>query len=195
MTPVEQFCAELSAVQGEARLAADPAALAGHLREILAAHAIGRLAHWQHPALAALGLLAAADAAGVERLAVGPEPTDQRLLATAAAGLTHSDLAIAETGSIVLFSRPDQELTVSLLPLVHIAVVPAAAIVADVPAATAHLGRLVREDPAGLHTIHFITGPSRSADIEMTMTRGVHGPQFVYALVYTGDPAAQAAGT
>ncbi|WP_139488225.1 LutC/YkgG family protein [Brevibacillus dissolubilis] len=106
------------------------------------------------------------------------------LLAKAAGadiGITVVDFAVAHTGSVVVTSSPEKGRSLSLLPTIFIAIVPAGVI-------KTKMGEVMREVtkwnqngmPAG---IHFISGPSRSADIENDLTIGVHGPGIVYALV------------
>jgi L-lactate dehydrogenase complex protein LldG len=88
--------------------------------------------------------------------------------------LTESTLAIAETGTIVLQNVPGQgRRAVSLVPDYHLCLVEASRVVATVPAAIARL-----QETATLPTT-FISGPSATADIEMTRIKGVHGPRFL----------------
>ncbi|MEZ0396376.1 MAG: LUD domain-containing protein [Anaerolineales bacterium] len=85
-------------------------------------------------------------------------------------GVTGALCAIAETGSVVLTSLAAQALTASLLPPVHAVILRGEQIVATVAEALARPE--VRAAAAGV----IVTGPSRTADIEMTLTIGVHGP-------------------
>ncbi|MCC6609780.1 MAG: lactate utilization protein C [Burkholderiales bacterium] len=95
-------------------------------------------------------------------------------------GVTGVFAAIAETGTIVVVSGPDTPASVSLLPETHIAVVPAARIVRHMEdafdLARSELGALPR-------AINFISGPSRTADIEQVMILGAHGPYRVHLIV------------
>jgi L-lactate dehydrogenase complex protein LldG len=88
--------------------------------------------------------------------------------------LTAATLAISETGTIVLQDAPGQgRRAVTLLPDYHLCVVDAASIVQTVPEAMAIL-----QSTAAKSTT-FFSGPSATADIEMTRIKGVHGPRFV----------------
>jgi L-lactate dehydrogenase complex protein LldG len=88
--------------------------------------------------------------------------------------LTSATLAIAETGTIVLQDAPGQgRRAVTLLPDYHLCVVDAAKVVQTVPEAIA----LLQATAAKATT--FFSGPSATADIEMTRIKGVHGPRFV----------------
>ena len=113
----------------------------------------------------------------VQNVITGAAPLRQQ--ATAEIGLTGCDFAIAETGSLVMFSAPGRSRTVSLLPPVHVAVVQREQLIFSMDemfslAATRHRN-------AASCTI--ITGPSRTADIELTLTLGIHGPGRVIVII------------
>jgi L-lactate dehydrogenase complex protein LldG len=96
-------------------------------------------------------------------------------------GVVVVDHAAAYTGTIVVLSSPDKGRSTSLLPRALVAVVPASAIEASLGPILKGLDARPKDQlPAG---VHFITGPSRSSDIENDLTIGVHGPGIVYALV------------
>lgn len=92
-------------------------------------------------------------------------------------GVTAALAGIADTGTILVTSGKDHPLTASLLPETHIAILKASAILPSLPEAL----RLpeVRQASAAV----LITGPSRTADIEMTLTIGVHGPKELIVLL------------
>jgi L-lactate dehydrogenase complex protein LldG len=99
--------------------------------------------------------------------------------------LTQATLAIAETGTIVLQNVLGQgRRAATLVPDFHLCIVHADDIVETVPEAVRRLART-----ANLPTT-FISGPSATADIEMTRIKGVHGPRFLHVLLVT--PASQA---
>jgi L-lactate dehydrogenase complex protein LldG len=89
-------------------------------------------------------------------------------------GLTGADAAIAETGTILVTSGAGRPLTASLLPDIHIAVLHASQIAWSLEEVL-HDGRVADVSAAAL-----ITGPSRTGDIEMTLTIGVHGPKELW---------------
>ncbi|HKQ66116.1 MAG TPA: lactate utilization protein [Methylomirabilota bacterium] len=118
------------------------------------------------------------------------EPTDgserERLRSIAARvdlGLTGVDLAVAETGTLVLVSGAGRPRSTSLLPPCHIAVFDRTALLESLRQVGVFL-EAWHADPASARggAINFITGPSRTADIELTLTRGVHGPKEVHAI-------------
>ena len=95
-------------------------------------------------------------------------------------GITGCFCAIAETGSLLLISSPDTPASISLLPEVHVAVVPVARIVPRMEDAFALLRA---ECPVLPRALSFISGPSRTGDIEQTLVLGAHGPCQVHIIL------------
>src|SRR6185369_13816750 len=94
-------------------------------------------------------------------------------------GISTAQAAIAETGTLVLDSDCERHRLVSLVPPVHIAIVNASKIRETLGEVLALLQSAGEISP----TVTFITGPSRTADIELTLAIGVHGPQQLYVIV------------
>lgn len=99
-------------------------------------------------------------------------------------GVTSADYCMAETASLVMRTRPGQARSVSLVPSIHIAVIHLNQIIADLK----ELYALIRNDaehPGGglTNCMTFISGPSKTADVEATMVHGAHGPREVYVYV------------
>jgi len=99
--------------------------------------------------------------------------------ATADIGITGVEFALAETGTFVLLSGPQQARLISLLPPVHIAVFSSSRILANL----SELLSVVPLPAEQTSSMVLITGPSRTADIEQFLVRGVHGPGEVYAVI------------
>jgi len=95
-------------------------------------------------------------------------------------GITGAFLGIAETGTLMLLSGAQTPATVSLLPETHVAVVEAGRIVATMEQAWDRL-RVERVELP--RAVNFISGPSRTADIEQTVTLGAHGPYRVLIII------------
>lgn len=153
-----------STVAGVASLAEVPAAVAAYLAakglagEAVATADVGSL-DW-----AGSGLSVAA------RPAVDADKT----------GISGCFCAIAETGTLMLLSGPETPATVSLLPETHIALVDVSRIVATMENAFA----LLRTERGSLpRAVNFISGPSRTGDIEQTIVLGAHGPCRVHLIL------------
>ncbi len=161
---VERFASELTALGGHFTRCTEEE-LPGHLLETLRSLEAESLLAWEEESLPP-GLLAALRSAG---LRVSHQPD-----ANAQAGLSGADAAIAESGSLLLASAAGRPLTASLLPWAHLAILREADILPALPQALAH--------PAlrGSASAALISGPSRTADIEMTLTIGVHGPGYLH---------------
>ncbi|HHZ10532.1 MAG TPA: LUD domain-containing protein [Rhizobiales bacterium] len=101
------------------------------------------------------------------------------------AGVSHAVAAIAETGTLVLTSGPENPTTINFLPEHHIVVVDAADIEGDLETVLARIrsaygkGRMPR-------TVNLISGPSRSGDIEQKIILGAHGPRALHIIVVGG---------
>jgi L-lactate dehydrogenase complex protein LldG len=87
-------------------------------------------------------------------------------------GITEADFFLPETGTLVLRSSMERPRAVSLLPRIHLAIVRPELLRADM--------HQVFAEAKNQHYLVFITGPSRTADIELTVTLGVHGPKNLY---------------
>jgi len=125
------------------------------------------------------------------RIAISDAPALERLLQVRPwtgnifdydVGITTAQAAIAETGTLVLDSACERHRLVSLVPPVHIAIVNASSIFQTLGEALAFIHQNGNISPA----VTFITGPSRTADIELTLAIGVHGPQELYVIVNQG---------
>lgn len=182
------FVREATAAGATVRHAATPADARREILEILGEHGARHVIRGATSALEKLHLDDALEGAGLEvtvaRLddETTGETTPEALRATAFAadvGLTTADLAVAETGTLALLARPGQGRAVSLLPPVHIALLAADDIVLE-------LGELFERVSARgdlPSALTFITGPSKTGDIELILTVGVHGPAALHVVV------------
>lgn len=130
-------------------------------------------------------LRAALQAGGIELV----ESADPLVVARAVGGLSRAELAVAETGSVVVATNSLQSRLPGMLSVVHVALVETDRIVASLDDVGAYLASALRPDDRRYVTI--VSGPSRTADVEKTLTVGVHGPgQLQVILVGAGDPSA-----
>ena len=97
----------------------------------------------------------------------------------AAFGITGADGGLAETGSIVLASAPGLASLASLLPPVHVALLKRSLMVESLPVFIAQNPETVT---SGANFV-CITGPSRTADLEHVLARGVHGPKEIHVIL------------
>jgi L-lactate dehydrogenase complex protein LldG len=119
----------------------------------------------------------------IEAFGVSVSPSTVDVAAGAQLGVTGAALGIASTGSLVLASGPSGGRTASLLPRGHLCVVRESRLVATTRDAVRWVGA-----EGDSSNIVFVTGPSRSADIEQLLVTGVHGPMTV-DVVLLGDQA------
>ena len=104
-------------------------------------------------------------------------------VADAPAGLTDAELAIAETGSVLLAENSLAARVVSMLTITHFVLLTTDKLVPMLDDAAKVLQQLTGQGPDQRHYISFVTGPSRTADIERTLTIGVQGPKALCVIV------------
>jgi L-lactate dehydrogenase complex protein LldG len=97
-------------------------------------------------------------------------------------GISWGEFAIAETGAIVEFSTDDALRLVTALPLVHISLLHASDVVSTLKEAATPIRDFYTENSLNA-AVSFISGPSRTADIEMRLILGVHGPAETHAII------------
>lgn len=113
------------------------------------------------------------DSAGIAVDDRGPQGSDRT-------GVTGCFCAIAETGTVLLLSSPQTPKATALVPETHICLVSRARMVATMEEAFALMRREIGEPP---RATWFISGPSRTADIEQTLVIGAHGPYRVHVIL------------
>ncbi|WP_017753481.1 LutC/YkgG family protein [Calidifontibacillus oryziterrae] len=102
---------------------------------------------------------------------------------TADVGIAFSDITLAESGTVVLFSSSMRGRSVSLLPISFICIIPKSTIVPRMTQAASAIHKQIEAGDEVPSCVNFITGPSNSADIEMVLIVGVHGPVKVTYIV------------
>jgi L-lactate utilization protein LutC len=171
-TRIAAFRRNLEALAGKTAHVDTPAEAAAYVAQVLA----GRDAVTANaPFLDECGITK------LEGVATGiTDPAELRAAcSTRAVGITSADYALANTGTLVMLASPQNARLVSLLTPIHIAVIPAASILTSLD----ELFTVV-PDPARLSSsMVLITGPSRTADIEQILVRGVHGPGEIHVVI------------
>jgi L-lactate dehydrogenase complex protein LldG len=191
---LERFREEFERVAGVFHRVARMDEVPGVIRRIAEERQAKRVLSW-HPEALGLDLRESLPAQGFS-VTVAPDGTPDvaaRQLhrdeaAHAEIGVTGVDWALAETGTLVLVSGRGRPRSTSLLPATHVAVFDRACLLESLEQVGIMLEAL-HADPARSMSgavINFITGPSRTADIELTLTRGVHGPKEVHAIFVEG---------
>jgi L-lactate dehydrogenase complex protein LldG len=166
---VDRFEQELTTL-GVTFTACRPDELSAHLLALLKRKEITRLHAWEDNHLPA-GLLESLQTGGIDIVHTADPELE--------AGLTGSMAGIAETGTLILTGGSGRPLTASLLPEFHIAILDSDRIYPSLEQLFKNqqpLRQEILDAPAAV----FISGPSRTADIEMTLTIGVHGPREVH---------------
>lgn len=155
---IEQFCSALEKLAGKTFLARTPEAARDHVRALVGDQPAVMT---NSPVLAACGI------------SYDSVPTPD-----AAVGITGAEYALADTGTLVVMSATEARLA-SLLPPVHVAVIESRRILSGLDEL------LTRESMPGDRTASMvlITGPSRTADIEQILVRGVHGPGELHVVI------------
>lgn len=109
---------------------------------------------------------------------------NEKIAERANIGITFSDITLAETATVTLFHNRDHGRSISLLPKNHIAIIPKSTLVPRMTQASAIIHEKVQKGEMVESCVSFISGPSNSADIEMKLIVGVHGPvHATYILV------------
>jgi L-lactate dehydrogenase complex protein LldG len=174
---LDLFVRMVEAAAGTVERTADPAGIPSAVVTFLRAYNLPLvIRHGADPLLASVPW----ERAGT--LEVRRGPSDGR----DAAAVSHAFAAVAETGTLVLTSGPDNPTTLNFLPDVHVVVVGAGDVARDFESVMA---RLRERFGAGAmpRAVNLITGPSRSADIEQTLILGAHGPRKLHVIV-VGEP-------
>lgn len=169
---IERFQAAIEKLAGKAFVAPSPEAARDYASNLLA----GRSAVASNaPLLAECGITGLAGVRTGFREAAGL----RQACAVADVGITSADYALAETGTFVLFSSIEEARVISLLPPIYLAVISRHRILANLD----ELLGLVPVPTDRSSSMLLITGPSRTADIEQILVRGVHGPGEIHAVV------------
>lgn len=176
---VQRFAEEVTAVGGQAFVVADIEAARTKLGDLVVEAKAQSVVCWQHELLSRVAVhdvLAKNQTQWLdaERLQNLPPAEQRQQLLACDVGITSCEAAIAETGTLMMWSRPGRERLASLIAPVHIAIVERRQIVPDLIDAFNQLRENGSE--AMPSNVTFITGPSKTGDIELQLTTGVHGP-------------------
>ncbi len=165
---IERFFGEIKKLSGIGQKLSVPE-IESALKNLVTEQNIRIATVWNTPLLNQLRITETLQTLGVEL--VSPNANKHEML-KCDLGITEADFLLPETGTLVLRSSIEKPRAVSLAPRVHLAIVQPAMLRADM--------HQVFGEAKDSHYLVFITGPSRTADIELTVTLGVHGPKNLY---------------
>lgn len=179
-----RFQQQLKAAGGEAHLVEDlsqAAKLIASHPEVSAGELVIPPYFVDHPAFGSI-LVKLSDA-GI-KLREADTPTN---IADAPAGLSGAELAVAETGSVLLADNALESRIVGMLTLTHFVLVQSNALVPLLDDVGEVLRRLSMDKTSQQHYLSLVTGPSRTADIERTLTIGVQGPRVLCVIFVSSE--------
>jgi L-lactate dehydrogenase complex protein LldG len=168
---IQLFLEEVEKLSGHGQILADDE-IADALKKLVREENIRKAALWQTPMLIQLGVEHMLDRLGVT---IVPPGAGKWAIAECDLGVTEAECLLPETGTIVLGSSVEMPQTVSLLPRIHLALIRRDMLRTDMHQVFAEM--------KNSSYLVFITGPSRTADIELTTTLGVHGPKALFVWV------------
>jgi len=172
----ERFLNEVRKLSGIAQKLI-PSDIDTALKTLVTEQNIHKVTAWETPSLRQLGVTEILNSLGVELISPNASKHEMALCDL---GITEADFLLPETGTLVLYSSFEKPRAVSLLPRIHLAIVRPEMLRADMHQVFAE----AKEHPY----LVFITGPSRTADIELTVTLGVHGPKNLFVWMLEGYP-------
>jgi L-lactate utilization protein LutC len=182
LSPVQRFHEELVALGGWFYLVADNESCISRVVEIAQAKSPKHILLGKGPVIDLLDLPKRLKEAGIEVISVEKlsAETCRESFFTADLGISGVDYLIAETGTVVLHSAPGQPRSLSLLPPVHIAIAERRQLAPDLFDLFPSSNQQAPELPS---CTTFVTGPSKTGDIELKLVTGVHGPGEIHVIL------------
>ncbi|MEO6708496.1 MAG: LUD domain-containing protein, partial [Planctomycetota bacterium] len=175
---VAQFCSELAKVGGAVQVCASKAELETRLIDFVRDSLARQVVSFSKRSFALFEferIWSDLPITAWERGSEGAAEAFRARVAAADVGLAIADLGVAATGSMLFRAGPQRPRSVSLLPRSHVSVLAASNLVADLARGIAWLAAQGSPPSSAV----FVTGPSRTSDIENDLTLGVHGPAAV----------------
>jgi L-lactate utilization protein LutC len=176
--PVARFTAELTAAGGVCHVVADDPAAVAVVTGLVRERRAERVLLGGGPVVERLALAEPLLSLGATVWSATEAETGREAFFAADVGVGGVDYLVAETGTVVLRTRPEQPRSLSLLPPVHIAVADRGQLLPDLFDLFEVVG------PADLPAcLSLITGPSKTGDIELRLVTGVHGPGEIHVVL------------
>lgn len=180
---IDIFTNELAQVNGLFKVVNNEDELRRYLSDVTTEHDSKSFIVWGTPLIAQLKVIEYLKTNDLRVV----KSRDKNQLEGADIGITEVDFAIADSGTLVLFSDPNKPRLTSLIVPLHIAILDSKKIVRNIFDLFQIIGHEYNEGLDSkriMSCITFITGPSRTADIELNLTLGVHGPKELHVLIY-----------
>lgn len=174
-----QFIGELNKVNTNVIEAGSEDEVKSFLQDIIKEKELKSFAVWESQFLKEINLKQDFKDAGLKLITA----KNKNRMANADIGITEVDYAIADTGTLVLLTDKNQPRSVSLLPPIHVAIVRPANLVRNIKDLFIILKSRLQNSEDITSCMTFVTGPSRTADIELSLTLGVHGPKELYVVI------------
>ncbi len=184
--PLQRFCQELAAAGGIGHVAPDAEAAVRFVQGILRSHNARKILLTRGGLIDRLELPTRLRAMDLDVKTCDPMETDPREDFFAAdVGITNVYRLIAETGTVVVASQPNEPRSASLLPPVHIVLADRSQLLPDLFDLFDLFSPNVTENQSlPPSCLSLITGPSKTGDIELKLVTGVHGPGEIHVIVY-----------
>ena len=181
---VAEFVAEVERLSGQVIRVSSPVEASDAVASLFRKRGWDRVLAWEWGEIDCEGLPEALAGAGVA-VVHGGDPAD---LEPIPVGLTGAEAALADTGTIVVRNGPGRSPLASLLPPVHVVLLDARRVLPDMHTYFESLSARggAAEHVRASSNLVFISGPSRTADIEQSLTLGVHGPRELIVILWEG---------
>ena len=179
---LDMFMNEITKVSGKAIILKSEDEIKDYVIRLVEEHSAKSLAIWESDFLKQINLREFLENKGLKFASLNSKEE----MAEADIGITEADFGIADTGTLVLIANEKQPRSVSLIPPIHVAILQSDVILEKMEDVFAILKNSLDETGsiAKLTScITFITGPSRTGDIELNITLGVHGPKELFVLI------------
>jgi L-lactate dehydrogenase complex protein LldG len=170
---IERFLNEIKLLSGSGQRISPPD-IRNNLAALVSECNVRKATFWHTPLFKKLGIQSTLLDLGVDLISPA---ANKHEMALCDLGITEADFLLPETGTLVLRSSAERPRAVSLLPRIHLAIVRPEMLRADM--------HQVFAEAKDSHYLVFISGPSRTADIELTVTLGVHGPKALHVWALT----------
>jgi len=188
---VENFKRECESILGKVWVAENKEEVWQSLSSILKEAEIKKILIWESHVLERLEVNSLLDSLGIQDLFAGHKDHSQHLkqkdylgiVKEAELGISGVDYGLADTGTLVLRALRGQDRSTSLLPPIHVAIMEAERILPSSDDLLVKLQLEMTEHGTLDSCFSLITGPSKTADIEMNLILGVHGPKNLHVII------------